>query len=85
MAQQLTISVEDPSTLRTLRSLFKSMNGVSIIRKSKAAKPATAKTEESGMSKSDILDNIDNAFKELKMNLEGKLEFKPAEELLDEL
>ena len=85
MAQQLTISVEDPSTLRTLRNLFKSMNGVSIMRKSKAAKPATAETEESGMSKSDILDNIDNAFKELKMNLEGKLEFKPAEELLDEL
>lgn len=31
MAHQMTISVENPSVLRTLRSLFKSMDGVSIV------------------------------------------------------
>ncbi len=36
-------------------------------------------------SKEEILANIDQSFKELKLNLEGKLEFRPAEELLDEL
>jgi len=37
------------------------------------------------MTKEEILEGIDQAFKELKLNLEGKLEFKPIEELLKEL
>ena len=37
------------------------------------------------MTKAEILANFDQACKELKLNLEGKLEFKDAEELLNEL
>ncbi len=37
------------------------------------------------MTKDEILANFDQACKELKLNLEGKLEFKDAEELLNEL
>ena len=37
------------------------------------------------MTKAEILANFDQACKELKLNLEGELEFKNAEELLNEL
>lgn len=37
------------------------------------------------MTKAEILEGLAEACKELKQNLEGKLEFKPAEELLNEL
>ena len=36
------------------------------------------------MTKEEILANFDQACKELKLNLEGKLELKKAEDLLDE-
>lgn len=36
-------------------------------------------------TKAEILANLDEACKELKLNLEGKLEFKSAEDLLNEL
>lgn len=85
MAQQMTISVENPSTMRALRSLFKSMDGVSIIPTARTSKKTVKKAEEPDMTKEEILESIDHAFKELKLNLEGKLEFKPAEELLNEL
>lgn len=44
-----------------------------------------AEEEVPYMTKAEILQNFDQACKELKLNLEGKLEFKDAEELLDEL
>ena len=37
------------------------------------------------MTKAEILANFDQACKELKLNLEGKLEFKTLEEALDEI
>lgn len=37
------------------------------------------------MTKAEILEGLTEACKELKLNLDGKLEFKPAEELLNEL
>lgn len=37
------------------------------------------------MTKEEILANFDQACKELKLNLEGKLEFKTLKEALDEL
>lgn len=37
------------------------------------------------MTKEEILANFDQACKELKLNLEGKLELKKAEDLLNEL
>ena len=44
-----------------------------------------AEDEVPYMTKDEILVNFDQACKELKLNLEGKLEFKDAEELLNEL
>lgn len=59
-----------------------------LLRKEKhenATATTVAEDEEPYMSKAEILANFDQACKELKLNLEGKLEFKPAEELLNEL
>ena len=44
-----------------------------------------AEEEVPYMTKAEILANFDQACKELKFNLEGKLEFKDAEELMNEL
>ena len=44
-----------------------------------------AEDQEPYMSKEEILANFDQACKELKLNLEGKLELKNAEDLLNEL
>lgn len=44
-----------------------------------------AEEEAPYMTKAEILANFDQACKELKLNLEGKLDFKDAEELLNEL
>ena len=44
-----------------------------------------AEDQEPYMSKEEILANFDHACKELKLNLEGKLEFKTLKEALDEL
>ena len=40
---------------------------------------------EEGMSKEEILHSIDQGVRELKLHLEGKLAFRRAEDLLDEL
>lgn len=82
MAQQMIINVENPATFRTLRSLFKSMDGVSIVPQPRSRRKAKGEPER---TKAEILESIDSAFKELKLNLEGKLEFKSAKDLLDEL
>ena len=36
-------------------------------------------------TKTEILESLDEACKELKLNLEGKLDFKPAEDLLERI
>lgn len=82
MAQQMTISVENPATFRTLRNLFKSMNDVKIVPQARSRKKVE---EEPDRTKAEILESIDSAFKELKLNLEGKLEFKTLKEALNEL
>ena len=48
------------------------------------AEPYMTKAEPY-MTKEEILANFDQACKELKLNLEGKLEFKTLEEALNEL
>ena len=44
-----------------------------------------AEEEAPYMTKAEILANFDQACKELKLNMEGKLDFKDAEELMTEL
>ena len=85
MAQQLVINVENPSMVRTLRNLFKNMEGVSILPSRSKKKNVEVNEDVPDQTKEEILAGIDHAFKDLKLNLEGKLEFRPAEELLNEL
>jgi len=86
MGQLLTLNVEDPAMMRTLRSLIKRLDGVSIMPDvMKKSVESVGKDNETAVSKEEILANMDKAFKDLKLNLEGKLEFKAAEELLNEL
>ena len=54
-------------------------------KKAKESAMMVAEDEVPYMTKAEILANFDQACKELKLNLEGKLEFKDAEELLNEL
>ena len=44
-----------------------------------------AQAEEEGMSKEEILSDLRQAFHEVKLYQEGKIQFRRAEELLDEL
>ena len=55
------------------------------VKKMKRENSCAVDKEEPYMTKAEILANFDQACKELKLNLEGKLEFKTAEEALDEL
>lgn len=50
-----------------------------------SAPSTVAEEAEPYMTKEEILANFDQACKELKLNLEGKLEFKTAEEALKEI
>lgn len=54
-------------------------------RKADETPMVVAEDEVPYMTKAEILANFDQACKELKLNLEGKLEFKTLEEALDEL
>ena len=56
-------------------------------REERKAEQSTCVEEEKVpyMTKAEILANFDQACKELKLNLEGKLEFKTLEEALDEI
>ena len=51
----------------------------------KKVRNLVAEEAEPYMTKEEILANFDQACKELKLNLEGKLEFKTLEEALNEL
>lgn len=68
------LNIEDSALLNKIKRLI-----------SREQKKKFAIHEEECMAKEDILCGIDNAFKELQLNLEGKLEFKTIEEALDEL
>ena len=74
------LNVNDVLLLEKIRKMLR--------REGKKAEQGTlcvAEEEVPYMKKAEILANFDQACKELKLNLEGKLEFKDAEELLNEL
>lgn len=81
MAQQLVLNVENPSVMRTLRSLVKCMQGVSIVPQRKKAELV----EEPVMVQEDIHNDLRDAFRELKSYREGKVKLMTLEEALDEL
>lgn len=74
------LNVDDILILEKIRKMLR--------REEKKAEQGTmcvAEEEVPYMTKAEILANFDQACKELKLNLEGKLEFKNAEDLLNEL
>ena len=74
------LNVNDVLLLEKIRKMLR--------REEKKAEQGTlcvAEEEVPYMTKAEILANFDQACKELKLNLEGKLEFKTLEEALDEL
>ena len=74
------LNVNDVLLLEKIRKMLR--------REEKKAEQGTlcvAEEEVPYMTKAEILANFDQACKEFKLNLEGKLEFKTLEEALDEL
>lgn len=80
---QFIINVENPSILPSLRKVLGAIEGVSIL--PKRQEKTKAKEEEPCMTKAEILQNFDEACKELKLYKEGKIELKTLEEVINEL
>ena len=68
------LRIDDMGVLKKVRNLLR-----------REERKAAAEAPEPCMTKDEILANFDQACKELKLNLEGKLEFKTLEEALNEL
>lgn len=81
---QFIINVENPSILPSLRKVLGAIEGVSILPK-RQEKTKVKEEEEPCMTKAEILQNIDEACKELKLYKEGKIELKTLEEVINEL
>ena len=76
------LDVRDINLLKKVRDLLRhEMSGYEVAESTSVV----AEDQEPYMSKEEILANFDHACKELKLNLEGKLEFKTLKEALDEL
>ena len=75
------LNVNDINVLKKVKNLLRREE-----RKLSDAQASVLSEEEAPyMTKEEILANFDQACKELKLNLEGKLELKSAEDLLKEL
>ncbi len=82
---QFIINVENPSILPSLRKVLGAIEGVSILPKRQEKTKAKEEEEEPCMTKAEILQNFDEACKELKLYKEGKIELKTLEEVINEL
>lgn len=75
------LNVNDSNVLKKVKNLLRREE-----RKSSDAQASVLSEEEAPyMTKEEILANFDQACKELKLNLDGKLELKSMEDLLKEL
>lgn len=80
------LRVDNIDVLKKLRNLLRREERKTAGYAERSSAPSTVAEEASPyMTKEEILANFDQACKELKLNLEGKLEFKNAEDLLNEL
>lgn len=73
------LDIDNIDILKKIRKLLRKE------KRENATATTVAEDEEPYMSKAEILANFDQACKELKLNLEGKLEFKTLKEALNEL
>lgn len=78
--RQLSYIADDENAMKKavkyLKKLAMQIKEATTVEEEKAYRPRT---------KEEVLADFDQACKELKLNLEGKLELRPAEELLNEL
>ncbi len=80
------LRVDNMDILKKVRNLLRREERKTTGYAEHVSAPSTVAEEaEPYMTKEEILANFDQACKELKLNLEGKLEFKNAEDLLNEL
>lgn len=80
------LRVDDIDVLKKLRNLLhREERKAAGYAEQPSASASVAEEAAPYMTKEEILANFDQACKELKLNLEGKLEFKNAEDLLNEL
>ena len=80
------LRVDNIDVLKKLRNLLRREERKTAGYAEQTSAPSTVAEEaEPYMTKEEVLANFDQACKELKLNLEGKLEFKNAEDLLNEL
>jgi hypothetical protein len=73
---QLLVTVNDQAMLPRVRMAIKTLRGVDSV--------VTPKTIDN-KAKAEVKANIKEAFEQLKQYKEGKMTFRPAEALLDEL
>lgn len=76
------LNINDVNVLKKVKNLLRKEE-----RKTPSAEVPSVVSEEEVpyLTKEEILANFDQACKELKLNLEGKLEFKTLKDALDEL
>ena len=80
------LRVDNMDILKKVRNLLRREERKTTAYAEHVSAPSTVAEEaEPYMTKEEILANFDQACKELKLNLEGKLEFKTLEEALNEL
>lgn len=80
------LRVDNMDILKKVRNLLRREERKTTGYAEHVSAPSTVAEEaEPYMTKEEILANFDQACKELKLNLEGKLEFKTLEEALNEL
>lgn len=80
------LRVDNMDILKKVRNLLRREERKTTGYPEHVSAPSTVAEEaEPYMTKEEILANFDQACKELKLNLEGKLEFKTAEEALKEI
>ena len=80
------LRVDNMDILKKVRNLLRREERKTTGYAEHVSAPSTVAEEaEPYMTKEEILANFDQACKELKLNLEGKLEFKTVEEALKEI
>ena len=73
---QLLVTVNDQAMLPKVRMAIKTLRGVDSV--------VTPRTADS-RAKAKVKENITEALEQLKLYREGKMEFRPAESIIDEL
>lgn len=81
------LRIDDMNVLKKVRNLLRreERKAAADYAAQPSASEVVSEEAEPYMTKEEILANFDQACKELKLNLEGKLEFKTLEEALNEL